>query len=316
MIISASRRTDIPAFYSRWFMNRIRAGYCTVPNPVNPQQVATIPLAPQDVDVIVFWTRHAGPLLPMLPELDRRGYRYIFHYTLMDNPRWLDPRTPSLAVALDTMQRLAARVGSERIIWRYDPIVLSRETGTSFHIERFETIARALRGWTRRAVVSFVDPYRKTERRLRELDQVGVEVVPHSEWPSAGLDSLIRALVRAAHENGMKVASCAEEMNLRPFGVEPAKCIDDHLIQRVFGLTVGSRKDPSQRPACGCVTSRDIGMYNSCLFGCRYCYATGSLKKARQNWREHDPESASLLGHFGATLPHPGVVQQTLPLVS
>jgi hypothetical protein len=316
LIISASRRTDIPAFYSRWFINRVRAGYCTVPNPFNPRQVATISLAPQDVEVVVFWTRHALPLLPFLDELDRRGYRYYFQYTLMDNPRLLDPRTPSLPVALDTFQRLSDRLGPERVIWRYDPIVFSRVTGASFHSEQFAHIARALRGRTRRVVISVMDLYRKTGKRLRQLADQGLEVVPYSGRPSARFDDLMGSLVRTAQENGMEITSCAEEIDLRPYGIQPGKCVDDDYIRRVFGLAVGGRKDPSQREACGCVVSRDIGIYDSCLFGCRYCYATTSFERARRNWRDHDPESPSLLGHHDAAPPHVATRQQILPLIS
>jgi hypothetical protein len=316
LIISASRRTDIPAFYSRWFINRIRAGYCTVPNPFNPQQVSTISLAPQDVEVIVFWTRHARPLLPFLGELDRSGYRYYFQYTLMDNPRLLDPRTPSLDVALDTFYRLADCVGPERVIWRYDPIVFSQATGASFHCERFAHIAGALRGRTRRVVISVMDLYRKTERRLRQLADQGLEVASYSGRPSARFDGLMGDLVQAACQNGMEITSCAEEIDLRPYGIRPGKCIDDEYIRRVFGLAVGARKDPTQREACGCVVSRDIGMYDSCLFGCRYCYATSSFERARLNWREHDPQSPSLLGHHDAPPPDVALRQPALPLVS
>ncbi len=315
MIISASRRTDIPAFYSRWFMNRIRAGYCTVPNPFNPHQVATISLAPPDVEVIVFWTRHARPLLPFLDELDRLGYRYYFQYTLLDNPRLLDPRTPSLPVALDTFRQVSDRIGPERVIWRYDPIVFSQLTGPSFHRERFAHIARELRGRTRRVVISVMDPYRKTEKRMSQLSGQGLEVVPQGGRPSGRFDDLMGALVRTAGENGMEITSCAEEIDLRPYGVQPGKCVDDDHIKRVFGLAVSARKDLSQREACGCVVSRDIGMYNSCLFGCCYCYATSSFERARKNWRDHNPQSPSLLSHHDAAPPH-AAHQPILPLIT
>ena len=145
MIISASRRTDIPAFYAPWFMNRMRAGYCTVPNPFNRSQVSRISLRPEDVDVIVFWTRNPRPLLPALDELDDRGYRYYFQYTLLDNPRTLDPKSPPVDAAIATFQTLAERIGPARVIWRYDPSVLSSATGADFHLERYARIAAALR---------------------------------------------------------------------------------------------------------------------------------------------------------------------------
>ncbi len=294
MIISASRRTDLPAFYTPWLLNRLRAGYCTVPNPFNPRQVARVSLTPEDVEVLVFWTRHPRPLMAHLTELDERGYRYCFHYTLMNNPRLLDPKTPSLPVALETFCELARRIGPERVIWRYDPIVLSRISDTRFHRETYEYIARRLRGYTYRSVISFVDLYRKADRRLRQLARQGGELIACER---RDFDELLYALARAARENGMEIVSCAEEMDWRPYGIQPGKCIDDEYMARVLGIHVTARKDPAQRAACGCVVSQDIGMYDSCLFGCQYCYAVSSFERARFNYHvEHHPDSPSLLG--------------------
>ena len=296
MIISASRRTDIPAFYAMWFMNRVRAGYCTVPNPFNRTQVSRISLLPQDVDVIVFWTRNPRPLLPLLDELDARGYRYYFQYTILDNPRLIDARTPPVDAAIDTFQALAARVGSARVIWRYDPIVLSSVTDAAFHQERYAWIAAQLQGFTTRSVISILDLYRKAQRRLRALAAHGVTIPDQTPEQIAGFDAMVRGLVKTAATYGMEIVSCAEEIDLTGYGVRPGKCVDDELIERAFGLRLDRRKDPSQRAACGCVLSRDIGMYDSCLFGCQYCYATSSFARAADNHAAHDPLSPSLLG--------------------
>ncbi len=315
MIISASRRTDIPAFYTPWFMNRIRSGYCAVPNPFNPKMVSYVSLAPQDVDVIVFWTRHARPLIPYLDELDARNYRTYFQYTLLDYPRTLDPKRSTLSAALDTFRRLSDRVGPDRVIWRYDPIVFSQETGASFHRDRFGEIARALCGRTHRVVISVMDPYKKTDKRLDELAQEGLRVVPYSGEPSVRFEALMRDMAGLARKNDMEISSCAEEIDMAPFGIRPGKCVDDAYIAQVFGITVSGAKDRSQRKACGCVTSKDIGSYNSCLFGCRYCYATSNFDRARKNWRAHDPHSPSLLGRYDASPPEPRSGQAQLPLL-
>ncbi len=312
MIISASRRTDIPAFYAGWFMNRLRAGYCTVPNPFNPGQVSYVSLRPKEVDVIVFWTRHPRPLLPYLTELDERGYRYYFQYTLMNNPRSIDPKSPALDVALETLHALADRIGPDRVIWRYDPIVFSQATGAQFHQQAYEQIARQLGGYTRRSVISIVDIYPKAKKRLRALAAQGVELMPCDGKgcdgkPSAEFDGLMYALVRAANENGMEIVSCAEDLDLQPFGIHPGKCIDAEYIKRVFGLEVTDKKDPAQRAKCGCVVSKDIGMYDSCLFGCQYCYATSRFERAQHNHDvEHHPDSPSLLGWYDSAPPLPG----------
>lgn len=304
MIISASRRTDIPAFYAQWFINRVRAGYCTVPNPFNPRQVRRISLAPQDVDVIVFWTRNPRPLFPYLRELDERGYRFYFQHTLMDNPRLLDPKSPRLEPALDTFRELAERVGPSRLIWRYDPIALTEATPPAFHREAYGRIAAALRGRTRRSMVSLMDLYRKAGKRLDEMARQGAALLEY-DGTEAWFGELMGDLAAIAGENSMGIFSCAEERDLSPFGIQPGKCVDDEYISKTFGIEVSRTKDPGQRGACGCVTSRDIGMYDSCLYGCQYCYANSSFSRSRANYDRHDSRSPSLLGWYEESLLEP-----------
>lgn len=298
MIISASRRTDIPAFYSKWFMNKVRDGRCTVPNPFNRNQVASISLAPGEVDVIVFWTRNPGPLMSDLEELDQRGYRYFFQYTVLGYPRLLDRYSPRIRESIATFIELSDRIGFERVIWRYDPIVLTSLTDVSFHLENFERLAEAFRGYTRGCVVSIVDIYRKSRKRMRQIVKgVGPVVSPNS-LNADQLESLMAGINSCAEKNGLIVNSCAERLDLKPYGICPGKCIDDVYLNELFNIHVSSRKDLGQRKACACVVSKDIGMYDSCLFGCQYCYATSSLDKARENFISHDPTSPSLLGRY------------------
>jgi sulfatase maturation enzyme AslB (radical SAM superfamily) len=166
-------------------------------------------------------------------------------------------------------------------------------------------------------VISVMDPYKKTDKRLKALAQEGMQVVPYSGEPSARFETLMRDMADLAREFKMEVSSCAEEIDMAPFGIRSGKCIDDAYIAQVFGITVSGAKDRSQRKACGCVTSRDIGIYDSCLFGCRYCYATGSFDRARKNWRAHDPHSPSMLGHHDANPPKAQQSGQAqLPLLS
>ena len=169
MIISASRRTDIPAFYAEWMVRRLKEGYCTVANPFNRNQVTRISLKPEDVDAIVFWTRNPRPLMPYLDELDSRGYRYYFQFTILGYPREIDPKSPAAETAVTTFRELTERLGPRRVIWRYDPIVFTGITPPAFHQENFGRLAEALSGYTRRVVVSIVDMYRKIEKRLKEM---------------------------------------------------------------------------------------------------------------------------------------------------
>lgn len=297
MIISVSRRTDIPAFYAEWFMNRIRAGYCAVPNPMNGKQISYISLKPEDVDVIVFWTRYARPLLPHLTELDRRGYRYYFLYTLMSNPQQIDPKSPSLETSLEAFREVSDRIGKEKLIWRYDPIVISTITSPEFHQETYRNIAEELKGYTTRSVISIVDIYRKAAKRICVLANEGVDII---DCDAAALGDLMKSMAGTAKKNDMEIFSCAEELDLEPFGIQSGKCVDDEYIKKIFGFDVEHKKDPSQRSACGCVASRDIGMYDSCLFGCIYCYATTNIDHAKERHREHKAASPSLIGWYEA----------------
>lgn len=292
MIISASRRTDIPAFYSRWFMNRIKAGYCLVPNPFNRAQVARVSLEPADVDAIVFWTRNPRPLFPHLSKLDERGYRYIFLCTLLAYPRQIDPGSPSLEAAIQNFRDLSDRIGQDRVIWRYDPILLTNITGPAFHVRAYRHIADELKGYTRRSVVSITHMYRKIRKRISALAEKGIELLPYDERV---LSSLMRSLAEKASLSGMEIRSCADELDLQQYGIQPGKCVDDELISRVFRLNLEVRRDSCQRKNCGCMVSKDIGMYDSCPLGCIYCYATTSFERSLANYRMHDPEAPSLL---------------------
>jgi hypothetical protein len=291
LIISASRRTDIPAFYAQWFMNRIRDGFCLVPNPYNPKQCSRVPLKPEDVDVIVFWTRNPLPLFTFLDELDARGYRYYFQYTLLNYPRFLDPKTPSLNVGIRTFKTLADNIGPDKIFWRYDPFVFTTATDPGFHEAQFRNIAETLNGYTKRTMISFIDLYRKVQRRFRRLSKDGFELM---DYEKSLIDHLMKTLVSISKDNGMTIYSCAEEMELIQLHFPAGKCIDNTYISETFGLTLNPTKDPHQRKACGCVVSKDIGMYDTCLYDCLYCYATNH-ERARRNNAKHDPDSPSLI---------------------
>jgi hypothetical protein len=246
---------------------------------------------PEDVAAVVFWTRDPGPLLGHLDELDRRDLPSIFLFTLLDYPRTLDPGTAPLERRIDRFRRLADTIGPERVIWRYDPIYLSPATDPEFHRRTFSRLAGALAGHTNRCVISFVDVYRKMEKRLAALEGQGLQ--PVEPGPET-IAPLIRDLVAIAEKNGMELTSCAETRDLGHLGVEPGRCIDAEYLSRIFDRHLPHRKDPSQRKTCRCSVSKDIGMYDTCPAGCVYCYATGHPETARRRHREHDPESPSL----------------------
>jgi len=299
VIISASRRTDLPAFFAPWFAARVGAGWCEVANPFNPRQVSRLSLRPEDVDAIVFWTRHARPLVPFLPELDRLGFRYTFQYTITGYGRPIELRTPSVEVACRTFLDLAARLRPGSVVWRFDPLLVGDAFPARAHLARFHAIASRLEGHARRVVLSVVDPYRKTRRRLGRIFRWG-EDLAEEPFAWAGIDDLLAGLAEAAREHGLVPEACAEARDLSPLGIAPTRCIDDRLLGDLFGGTWPSRKDPGQRPACRCIPSRDVGAPDTCGFGCRYCYATTSDEAARARRRRHDPLDPSLTGSPGA----------------
>lgn len=303
MIVSASRRADIPAHYAEWFMNRVRAGWCAVPSPFNARQVSRVSLAPQDVDAVVFWTRDPSPLAGHLPELERLGFAFVFQFTLLEYPPALHPGMPPLANRLDAFRRLSDMIGPERVLWRYDPVALTALTGPDHHRRWFERLSRELAGLTRRVTVSLVEPYRKTLSRMK---RAGADLLAPDE---AGLGELFTFMSQAARDAGMTPASCADEAGLDVFGFAPGACVDAELLSAVTGRRFPCEKDPNQRPACRCAKSRDIGMYDACPAGCAYCYATRDFASARRAHAAHDPCSPSLTGRH-----EPSGDQHRLPL--
>jgi len=295
-VISASRRTDIPAFYSDWFINRIREGYAVVQNPFNNSVSSRVDLSCADVDAIVFWTRDARPMLKHLNELNERGYRYYFQYTLNAYPSLLEPRVPSAAAAVATFRDLARCIGPERVIWRFDPVVVSDATPEDWIFENFESLAMQLRGFTSRVVISFADYYAKVTRSLgRVTGSTGVRFYDVHQDP-ARLLRVASRLSDIALRYSMTPESCAEVIDLAEVGISQGKCISDELIMSLFGIRVSSQKDKYQRKACGCVSSRDIGHYDTCVHGCVYCYATFARKLSSRNRASHDPSAPSLVG--------------------
>lgn len=293
MIISASRRTDIPAFYAKWFMKRIKAGYCTMVNPFNRNQLSYASLKPEDVDVIVFWTKNAHPILSNLKELDNMGYRYYFQYTVNGYPSQLEKAVPDLKSTIRTFKKLADQIGPEKVIWRYDPVLLSNITSYKYHKERFGLIANFLRGYTKRVVVSIVDEYRKVLHSFKNLAKLGINI--ENNINEQMFSDMMFFIAQTARENGLEIYSCAEIIDLKCFNIMPGKCIDNQYIKQIFNVDVTSEKDKSQRLECGCVQSKDIGAYNTCLHGCAYCYA-GTLKAAEKNQSNHFLDSQSILG--------------------
>ncbi|WP_352426170.1 DUF1848 domain-containing protein [Aminomonas paucivorans] len=277
-IVSASRRTDLPAFYAPWLFRRLEAGFAFAVNPFNPHQVSRIDLSPEAVTCLVLWTRNPGPLLARLPWLEARGYRFLVQATHLGYPRELEPRLLPPHRALGLLRTLGDRLGPDRTLWRYDPVLLSHATDPSWHRRRFSALCAALAGRVGGVTLSFLDRYPRTERRLRALRGTSLEPwCPERAEEARG--PLARDLGEIAAGFGLEARSCAET-GLEPWGILPGACIDGERIARLWGVPVPRGRDRNQRPGCRCAPSRDLGAYDTCPGGCAYCYALSSPERA------------------------------------
>ena len=329
VIVSASRSTDIPAFYSEWFFNRLKEGYCVWYNPFN-QKPSYVSFA--NCRVIVFWTKNPKPILPYLHELDERGIHYYFQVTLNDYVQeGLEPNVPSVEERVATFRSLAEKIGKERVIWRFDPLIVTGEITPRELLKRIWKIGNLLKGCTEKLVFSFVDvrAYRKVQSNLvKETRFFDKETVESAEMTEAQRKEVVEGLVKirdAWAKDGWNVtmATCGESFDYDGYGIEHNSCIDGTLMERVFGedkalvyyLRTGklaepdlfgefppipveakNLKDNGQRKACGCMVSKDIGMYNTCRHFCVYCYANTSKECVLKNAAKHNSGCESIIG--------------------
>ena len=291
MIISASRRTDIPAYYSDWFFERLKAGFVYVRNPVNPRQISEVSLSPDVVDGIIFWTKNPLPMLDRIQKL--WDYTFYFQFTLTGYGAEIEPGVPDKRrVLVPAFKDLAVRLGKKRVIWRYDPIFFSKKYTPEYHLACFEVLAAELRNSTERCVISFMDSYRNTKRNAQQLGAI--------ESSSEELYVFAGQFARIAAKYGLKLQTCAESMDLTALGITPSACIDKALLEGIGGFKLDVKKDANQRAECCCAASIDIGAYNTCPGGCLYCYANYNATLVQTNIAAHDKTSPLLFGTLTA----------------
>lgn len=292
-IISASRRTDIPAFYARWFLRRIEAGFAEWIRPFGGG-IDRVSLRPEDTLAIVFWTRNPAPLLPALGDLRAAGYVFYVLFTITGYPKALESHGLPLDLSIRRLRDLAARAGPERVIWRYDPIVVSTATPPAYHLARFDEIAGAIEGATARAVISFADFYGKTRAGF---DRASMEHGITFRDPGREERREIALQLRdIAARRWMSLSACCED-DLVGEGIGKAHCVDIDIVRSLLpdgGIDEGTFARRPTREGCGCTESIDIGAYDTCPAGCIYCYATRSRAAALARLREHDPADAML----------------------
>lgn len=284
MIISASRRTDIPAFYSEWFMNRLAEGYALIPNPRNPNRLGRVKLTPENVDCIAFWTKNPVPMFERFSLLDSMGYSYYMQFTLTAYDNTIETNLPPKAELLQAFIEMSKQIGACRSIWRYDPVIIDIKHPIEWHTEHFTAMCERLQSYTERCIISFVDPYKSLNNRYRALT-------------NGEMIAIASGFAKIADKYGIILYTCAEEIELSQYGIKHGSCIDQQLIEKIIGSRIAARNDTNQRAACRCIESVDIGAYDTCSHGCAYCYATSSTKTVLRRMGAHDPHSPMIAGH-------------------
>ena len=289
MILSVSRRTDIPNYYSEWFFNRLKDGFLYVRNPMNFHQISEIKISPDVVDCIVFWTKNPLPMMERLDELE--AYNYYFQFTLTGYGNDVERNLPNKKTSvIPIFQELSNKIGKEKVVWRYDPIFFSNRYNVQYHLKAFRSIAEALSGYTEKCVISFLDIYPKNKKNIDNLLSYDLS--------DSELREFAKELSNIAKENHIKIGSCAEKVDLDEYGIIHNSCIDKELIEKIIGCKLKINKDKNQRIECGCVESVEVGTYNTCKNGCVYCYANYSAKSVESNFQKYDPLSPLLCGHI------------------
>ena len=326
IIISASRSTDISAFYSEWFMNRVRKGYVKWINPFNgkPQYISF-----EKTRVFVFWTKDAKPLISYLHTLDEKGFNYYFTFTINDYEKeGLEPRVPKLQERIDTFKRLSEKIGKEKVIWRFDPLLLTDQINVDTLLDKIFTIGSQIADYTNKLIFSFADitTYRKVQINLQKQN------INYKEFTTDTMETVANGLFEINRSWDLEIAICSEDIDLAKYNINKNKCIDDALMVKAFHKDkklmdflgyecsdghsqcqemtlfdfvhhndkpmlemnkenhqspIKKLKDKGQRQSCGCIVSKDIGQYDTCSHECIYCYANKSPQIARSNYQKY-----------------------------
>ncbi len=288
MIISATRRTDIPSYYGEWFVNRLKEGYILIQNPYNKDRYSKADLSLKAVDLIVFWTKNPKPFFKYLPIIDEMGYTYYFQFTLTPYGKETERGLPNKKELMESFINLSNRIGKNRVIWRYDPIILSDIYTIEYHAERFSYMAKKLSNHTNRCIISFVDSYKNVTARMGKD--------PAYKMTRENIFALAEIFSKIAKENNIDLFTCAEKIGLEKCGIKHGACIDKDLIEEILEVKINAKEDKNQREECCCIESIDIGTYNCCANGCSYCYALTSEKTSLQNMKSHNPKLPVLIG--------------------
>lgn len=286
MIIQTGMRTDIPAFYSKWLLNRIKEGFVLVRNPYNPIQVTRYRLTPDVVDLIAFCTKNPAPMLPYMDAL--KAYGQYWFITITPYGKDIEPNVPDKETVMEDFKRLSGIVGVDSMGWRYDPIFIDEKHSVKWHISEFEKMAENLSGYTKSCVISFIDIYKKVERNFPNVGEVS----------KADRIAIGKAFIRIGSKYGMTIKPCAEGDELAAYGADCSGCMTVNTFETALHayLDVPKRKNNQRNGQCACLLGVDIGTYDTCGHLCKYCYTNENAVLVRENMRKHDPVSPFLIG--------------------
>lgn len=286
MIIQTGMRTDIPAFFSEWFLNRIREGFVLVRNPYNPNQVTRYRLSSDVVDLIAFCSKNPAPMLRHMNAL--KPYGQYWFVTITPYGKEIEPNVPDKEKVMEDFKSLSDIVGVDSMGWRYDPILVDAKHSVEWHISQFEKMASSLSGYTKTCVISFIDIYKKVERNFPAAKEVS-----KNDRITIG-----REFIKIAKQYGMIIRPCAEGNDLASYGADCSGCMTVKTFETALHahLDVPKRRSNQRNGQCACLLGVDIGAYDTCGHLCKYCYANTNAALVKENSRKHDPSSPFLLG--------------------
>ncbi|MDE6947521.1 MAG: DUF1848 domain-containing protein [Anaeroplasmataceae bacterium] len=290
MIINTGGRTDTVQYFTEWLCNRFKEGFVYTRNPLFPNKVSRYELTPDKVDCVIFCSKNYQTILPRLHEITSKFNTY-FHYTITAYGKDIEPGVPSIDESIETLIQLSKQVGKQRVSWRYDPVLFTENYTLKVHLDTFEVMAKRLAPYIDRCIFSFVERYKKLEHNMPEL-------IPFTEQDK---ETIARELGKIAKKYGIHLQTCGTNGDYAKYGIHPSGCTTLEILANANQIEFKTLKHKGMRQGCHCIESRDIGAYDTCLNGCKYCYANQTPQKARENFKYHDPNSPLLLGDLKPT---------------
>lgn len=290
MIVNVGGRTDIVNYYSEWLINRLKDGYAYSRNPLFKDNVSKVSLKSEDVDCLIFCSKNYKPMLKYMKEINEK-YRIICHYTITAYGIDVEPNVPSIDESIRSLIELSKIVGKEKVIWRYDPILLTKEYTVQKHLETFEYMAKKISPYVQRCIFSFVEMYKKLSYNMREI-------IPFTNEDKI---NILKGIGEISKKYNLYVQTCAVDENNEKYGIHVSGCISKEILEEASNVKYKNIKEKPMRKGCHCIPSRDIGAYDTCLNGCKYCYANKNPYLAKENIKLHDKNSPLLIGHIKET---------------